>query len=103
MLNTENPWLNVIITHSKLISNPFISLFSTSIPIFPPSFLLLYTDDTGKPTFGISTRISRQSVSESQVLKSTGKGIGFFVILTGDSLTYRNALHMHISTRLNFG
>ena len=98
MLNTENPWLNVIITHSKFISSPFISLFSTIIPIFLPSFLLLYTDDTGKPTFGISIRISRRSVSESRVLKSTGKSIGFFVILTGDSLTYRNALHKHIST-----
>ena len=24
-------------------------------------------------------------------------------VLTGDSLTYPNVLHMHISTRLNFG
>ena len=23
-LNTENPWLNVIITHSKFIASPFI-------------------------------------------------------------------------------
>ena len=26
-LNTEHPWLNVIITHSKFNSSPFISLF----------------------------------------------------------------------------
>ena len=26
--NTENPWLNVIITHSKFISSSFISLMS---------------------------------------------------------------------------
>ena len=43
MLNTENPWLNVI-THSKFISSPFISLFATVIPIFSPSISLLYRD-----------------------------------------------------------
>ena len=47
-LNTEDLWLNVIITHSKYISSPFISLFSTVIPIFSPSFSLLYWDYTGK-------------------------------------------------------
>ena len=54
-------------------------------------------------------------------LKYTGKSVGSFVILvvkllhrvkyvaqsgrkhlTGDSLTYQNVLHMHISTWLNF-
>ena len=80
-LSIEKPWLNVIITHSKFISSPFISLFSTIIPIFSPSFLLLYRDDTGKSTFEINACRSRQSVSESQVLKSTGKSVRFFVTL----------------------
>ena len=89
MLNPENPSLNVsIITHSKFISSPFISLFSTIIPIFSPSFSLLYRDDTGKSTSEINAYRSRQSVSESQVLKSTGKSVGFFVILH-DKLTNR--------------
>ena len=122
-LNTENTWLNVIITHSKFISSPFISLFSTIIPIFSPSFSLLYWDDTGKSVFEINACRSRQSMSKSWVLKSTGKSIGFLLFyminwkiervkwvarrsgwkhLTGDSLTYRDALHMHISTWLNF-
>ena len=28
-LNTKNLWLNVVITHFKFISSPFICLFST--------------------------------------------------------------------------
>ena len=39
---TLNPWLNVIITHSKFISSPLISIVSTVIPILSPSFSLLY-------------------------------------------------------------
>ena len=78
--NTENLWLNVIITHSKFISSSFIS-FSTIIPIFSPSFSLLCRDVTGKSTFEVNTCRSRQSVSESQVLKSKSKNVGFFVIL----------------------
>ena len=37
MLNTKNLWFNVIITHTKFNSSPFISSFSTIIPIFSPS------------------------------------------------------------------
>ena len=78
-LNIENPWLNVIMTHSKFTSSPFISLFSTSIPIFSPSFSLLYGDDTKRMQ-------TRQSVSESRGLKSTGKSVWSFLILH-DKLT----------------
>ena len=81
-LNTENSGLNVITTHSKFISSPFISLFSTIIPIFSPSVLLLYRDNTGKSAFEIhvNTCRSRLSVSESRVLKSRGKSVFFFLL-----------------------
>ena len=79
--NTENLWLNVIITHSKFISSSFIILFSTIIPICSPSFSLLCRDVTSKSTFEMNACRSRQSVSESRVLKSTSKNVRFFVIL----------------------
>ena len=44
-LNTENPWLNVIVIHSKFISSPFIFRLSTVISIISPSFASLYRDD----------------------------------------------------------
>ena len=43
-LNAEDPFLNIIITHSKFISSPFICLFPTTIPIIYPSFVSLYRD-----------------------------------------------------------
>ena len=33
-LDTVNPWLNIVITHSKFIFSPFICLFSTVIRVF---------------------------------------------------------------------
>ena len=45
MLNTEKPWLNVIITHSKFISSLFTSLFVTTVLIFSPCNALLYSDE----------------------------------------------------------
>ena len=50
-LNTENLCLNVIITHSKFISSPFICLFST---IIPPSLAYLYKDATFVPVVEIN-------------------------------------------------
>ena len=65
----------------KFISSPFLSLFSAIILKFSSSFSHLYRDDTGKATVEINICRSCQSVSESRVLKSTGKSDGFFVIL----------------------
>ena len=41
-LTTENPWLNVIITHSLFIFRPFICLFLTIIALFYPFLSSLY-------------------------------------------------------------
>ena len=54
-LNTENPWLNVIITHSKFISSPFISLFLTKFQYFlnhSPSYI---ATDTGYSVIEMNT------------------------------------------------
>ena len=47
-------WLNVIITHTKFISRPFIYLFSRLIPILSPSFSVLCRDDTCKSAVDIN-------------------------------------------------
>ena len=80
-LNTENLWLNDIIIHSKFILSPFISLFSTIIPIFSPSFSHLYKDNTRKSATEITHAAHVNQVSNSHVLKFTGKCVRFFVIL----------------------
>ena len=44
MLNTENQWLNIIITHPKFISSPFTSLFLTIFQYFlnlSPSYIAM--------------------------------------------------------------
>ena len=43
-LNTENPWLNIIITHSKFISSPFTCLFSTIIQILRPYMEIIFLE-----------------------------------------------------------
>ena len=45
-LNTENQWLNVIITRSKFIPSPFICLFSTIIPVMSLHLSHPYTETT---------------------------------------------------------
>ena len=59
-------------------------IFNNYSNIFFPLFSRL----TGESTVEINAGSSRQSVSKSRVLKSTGKSVGFFVILH-DKLTKR--------------
>ena len=121
-VNTENLCLNVIITHSRFISL-FICLFSTIVPIYSPSFSLLYKDDTGRSAVEINACSLHQSSVKIVKLKSTGNSVTISVILH-DKLTNQESkfsdtfraytldqrgfnisectAHAHFSTWLNF-
>ena len=60
-LNTENPWLNVIIIHSKFISSSFKCLFSTTIS---PPFTPIYRDDIVESTVEINACDTCHSVDK---------------------------------------
>ena len=68
-LNTENPWLNVIIIHSKFISSPFTSLFSTIFQYFLNHSLSYIVTNTGKSATEMNTRSGLSVMSPSMLFE----------------------------------
>ena len=66
-LNTEKPWLNVFITHSKFISSPFTSLFLTIFQYFLNLSLSYTATNTGKSAIEMNTCSCLSIISPSML------------------------------------
>ena len=84
----KNPWLNVIITHSKFIHTLHLFLiqsqayFLTIFRIFSQSFSLLYSDEYSYISYWKEHAGACQSCRLARFLKSTGKYVRFFAVYT---------------------